>query len=146
MDGSVGVLMERTKRTLKEERTMSNDKTKDYGLKDMINDFVNPAEYKKTSDLANMGNLRVVGLAFTKSDDYGDAYVTTLKDVDDKQYLTYVSAKQPFGVFNHFKDAMIGSIIRFETFEKDNKKTILKVRLVTPSDALFEALNKPIEE
>ena len=125
---------------------MSNDKTKDYGLKDMINDFVNPAEYKKTSDLANMGNLRVVGLAFTKSDDYGDAYVTTLKDVDDKQYLTYVSAKQPFGVFNHFKDAMIGSIIRFETFEKDNKKTILKVRLVTPSDALFEALNKSIEE
>ena len=125
---------------------MSNDKTKDYGLKDMINDFVNPAEYKKTYDLANMGNLRVVGLAFTKSDDYGDAYVTTLKDVDDKQYLTYVSAKQPFGVFNHFKDAMIGSIIRFETFEKDNKKTILKVRLVTPSDALFEALNKPIEE
>ena len=125
---------------------MSNDKTKDYGLKDMINDFVNPAEYKKTSDLANMGNLRVVGLAFTKSDDYGDAYVTTLKDVDDKQYLTYVSAKQPFGVFNHFKDAMIGSIIIFETFEKDNKKTILKVRLVTPSDALFEALNKPIEE
>ena len=125
---------------------MSNDKTKDYGLKDMINDFVNPAEYKKTSDLANMGNLRVVGLAFTKSDDYGDAYVTTLKDVDDKQYLTYVSAKQPFGVFNHFKDAMIGSIIRFETFEKDNKKTILKVRLVAPSDALAEALKKPIEE
>ena len=125
---------------------MSNDKTNDYGLKDMINDFVNPAEYKKTSDLATMGDLRVVGLAFTKSDDYGDAYVTTLKDVDDKQYITYVSAKQPFGVFNHFKDAMIGSIIRFETFEKDNKKTILKVRLVTPSDALFEALNKPIEE
>ena len=125
---------------------MSNDKTKDYGLKDMINDFVNPAEYKKTSDLANMGNLRVVGLAFTKSDDYGDAYVTTLKDVDDKQYLTYVSAKQPFGVFNHFKDAMIGSIIRFETFATENKKTILKGRLVTPSDALFEALNKPIEE
>ena len=41
---------------------MSNDKTKDYGLKDMINDFVNPAEYKKTSDLATMGDLRVTGL------------------------------------------------------------------------------------
>lgn len=123
---------------------MSNDKTKDYGLKDMINDFVNPAEYKKTSDLAIMGDLMVTGLEFTKSDDYGDAYVTTLKDIEGKQYLTYVSAKQPFGVFNKFKDAMIGSIIRFETFEKD-KKTILKVRLVAPSDALAEAL-KSIEE
>ena len=124
---------------------MSNDKTKDYGLKDMINDFVNPAEYKKTSDLATMGDLRVTGLEFTKSDDYGDAYVTTLRDIDGKQYLTYISAKQPFGVFNQFKDAMIDSIIRFETFEKD-KKTILKVRLVVASDALVEALNKPIEE
>lgn len=123
---------------------MSNDKTKDYGLKDMINDFVNPAEYKKTSDLATMGDLRVTGLEFTKSDDYGDAYITTLKDIDGTQYLTYVSAKQPFGVFNQFKDAMIGSIIRFETFEKD-KKTILKVRLVCPSDELAEALKKPIE-
>lgn len=124
---------------------MSNDKTKDYGLKDMINDFVNPAEYKKTSDLATMGDLRVTGLEFTKSDDYGDAYVTTLKDIEGKQYLTYISAKQPFGVFNQFKNAMIDSIIRFETFEKD-KKTILKVRLVSPSDELAEALNKPIEE
>lgn len=124
---------------------MSNDKTKDYGLKDMINDFVNPTEYKKTSDLATMGELRVTGLGFTKSGDYGDAYATTLKDIEGKQYLTYVSAKQPFGVFNQFKDAMIGSIIRFETFEKD-KKTILKVRLVAPSDALAEALDKSIEE
>lgn len=124
---------------------MSNDKTKDYGLKDMINDFVNPAEYKKTSDLATMGDLRVTGLEFTKSEDYGDAYVTTLKDIEGKQYLTYVSAKQPFGVFNYFKDTMIGSIIRFETFEKD-KKTILKVRLVAPSDELADALNKSIEQ
>ena len=124
---------------------MSNDKTKDYGLKDMINDFVNPAEYKKTSDLATMGDLRVTGLEFTKSDDYGDAYITTLKDIEGNQYLTYVSAKQPFGVFNQFKDAMIGSIIRFETFEKD-KKTILKVRLVAPSDELADALNKSIEQ
>ena len=124
---------------------MSNDKTKDYGLKDTINDFVNPAEYKKTSDLAAMGDLRVTGLEFTKSEDYGDAYITTLKDIEGNQYLTYVSAKQPFGVFNQFKDAMIGSIIRFETFEKD-KKTILKVRLVSPSDELAEALKKPIEE
>ena len=124
---------------------MSNDKTKDYGLKDMINDFVNPAEYKKTSDLATMGDLRVTGLEFTKSDDYGDAYITTLKDIEGNQYLTYVSAKQPFGVFNQFKDAMIGSIIRFETFEKD-KKTILKVRLVSPSDELADALNKSIEQ
>ena len=84
-------------------------------------------------------------IPLSKSDDYGDAYITTLKDIEGNQYLTYVSAKQPFGVFNQFKDAMIGSIIRFETFEKD-KKTILKVRLVSPSDELAEALKKPIEE
>lgn len=124
---------------------MSNDNTKDYGLKDMINDFVNPAEYMKTSELANKGNLMVISTEFTKSKEYGDAYVTTLKDVEDKEYLTFVSAKQPFGVFNQFKDAMVGSVIRFETFEKD-KKTILKVRLVTPSDALAKALKEPIAE
>lgn len=124
---------------------MSNDNTKDYGLKDMINDFVNPAEYKKTSELATMGNLMVVSTEFTKSKEYGDAYVTVLKDVEDKEYLTFVSAKQPFGVFNQFKDAMIGSVIRFETFEKD-KKTILKVRLVTASVALAKALKEPIAE
>ena len=124
---------------------MSNDNTKDYGLKDMINDFVNPAEYKKTSELATMGNLMVTSTEFTKSKEYGDAYVTTLKDVEDNEYLTFVSAKQPFGVFNQFKDAMVGSVIRFETFEKD-KKTILKVRLVTPSDALAKALKEPIVE
>lgn len=124
---------------------MSNDNTKDYGLKDMINDFVNPAEYMKTSELANKGNLMVISTEFTKSKEYGDAYVTTLKDVEDNDYLTFVSAKQPFGVFNQFKDAMVGSVIRFETFEKD-KKTILKVRLVTPSDALAKALKEPIAE
>ena len=53
--------------------------TEKYGIKEMVNDFVNPAQYTKTSELADKGVLTIVSTTADESEEYGKSYKTTLK-------------------------------------------------------------------
>ena len=106
---------------------------KEYTTEDMVNDFVNPAEYVKTTDLCDKGNLIVKDVKDGTSDDYGDAYLVTFEDGNGNALKSFVSAKQPYAVFDQFKGAMVGSTVKFDKSITADKKTILKVRLVSAS-------------
>ena len=112
----------------------------EYGIKEMVNDFVNPAKYTKTSELADKGVLTIVSTIPDVSEEYGQSYKTTFRDTEGNDYLSYVSAKQPYSIFDRFGDKLVDCKVEFNVFKLDTKKTILKMVLVESTPAFDKAL------
>lgn len=114
--------------------------TEKYGIKDMVNDFVNPAQYTKTSELADKGVLTIVSTTADESEEYGKSYKTTFRDSEGNDYLSFVSAKQPYSIFEKFGDKLADCKVEFNVVKLDTKKTILKMVLVESTPAFDKAL------
>lgn len=104
--------------------------TKEYTKQDMLKDFLKPSEYVKASDLSGKGDLTVKEIALTENEEYGKAYQVYFDSADGKSFVSYISAKQPFEVFDELGDKLIDSVVRFEKTTTKDKKTIVKMRLV----------------
>lgn len=112
---------------------------KEYGTEEILRDFVSPAEYKNPTDLCDCGILTVKTAKPTTSEEYGNSYTVTFEGEDSRAYLSYVSAKNPYTVFDTFKDAIIGCKVKFEKIITKDKKTVIKMRLVESTPAFDKA-------
>ena len=102
----------------------------EYGIKEMVGDFVNPAKYMKASELASKGMLTIVSVSEAEeSEEYGKSFKVTFKDTNEDAYLSYVSAKQPYALFEQFGAKLVGCKVEFTVVKLDAKKTIVKMIL-----------------
>ena len=102
----------------------------EYGIKEMVGDFVNPAKYMKASELSNKGVLKIVSVAEAEeSEEYGKSFKVTFEDTLGEAYLSYVSAKQPYALFEQFGAKLVGCKVEFTVVKLDAKKTIVKMIL-----------------
>lgn len=120
--------------------------TEEYGIKEMVGDFVNPAQYMKTSELADKGVLTIVSAVPDVSEEYGKSFKTTLEDVNGEAYLSYISAKQPYSVFEQFGPKLKGCKVQFNVVKLDTKKTIVKMVLKEQTEAFKEAYAKFVKD
>ena len=120
--------------------------TEKYGIKEMVNDFVNPAQYTKTSELADKGVLTIVSTIADESEEYGKSYKTTFRDSEGNDYLSFVSAKQPYAIFDKFKDKLADCKVEFNVVKLDTKKTILKMVLVEATPEYDKALKEFLKQ
>lgn len=121
----------------------TNDKPKrEYTTTDMLKDFSNPIEKVKASDLADKGDLTIDAVRLVTTEKYGDCYVGTFTQTDGEgmTYESFIQAKQPYAVFDTYKDALIGAIVRFNVITTRDGNTILKCYLVKSTKALDKAL------
>ena len=111
----------------------------EYTTEDMVRDFLNPAEYLKASELSAKGNLTVKSVEYAPAHgEYGEGYTVNFDDENGNAFVSVIGAKQPFTVFDTYKDKLIESVVRFEKLKTKDGKPMVKMRLVRAGEALTE--------
>lgn len=121
--------------------------TDKYGIKEMVGDFVNPAKYMKTSELADKGVLTIVSVAEAEeSEEYGKSFKVSFKDDNGDAYLSFISAKQPYAIIDKFRDKLVNCKVEFSVVKLETKKTIVKMVLVEATPEYDKALKEFLKE